>query len=258
MAEKDDAVDQLLDNGAFATRAEAERFLAETKNTPEPKMTKCWHCAQEIRLIDGEWIDCETHSDCDCRVQGKHVPAPKPSVTTDPWKAVDAHRAFILMTTERQAVYDLCAEVDAARVADRQQHRDALAVQAQEWVNWTPTPDNVNKLPDALRSYVHQLETECDPAGDTQARILAEDTCRAQEREIAILQQTLTAREQETKRIVKLGVIEFHPQDALRKRFYAVTNDLAAAGCIVDLWLMDIATVLREFGYEMTITFAYA
>lgn len=59
------------------------------------------------------------------------------------------------------------------------------------------------------------------------------------------------------KRTVQLGVIEFHSDRAnpgLRQRFHAVTEDLRAAGCIVDLWLMDIATVLSEFGYEMTIT----
>lgn len=57
-------------------------------------------------------------------------------------------------------------------------------------------------------------------------------------------------------RTVKLGVIEFHSPSfnpGLMERFYAVTKDLTAAGCIVDLWLMDIATVLSEFGYTMTI-----
>ena len=39
----------------------------------------------------------------------------------------------------------------------------------------------------------------------------------------------------------------------LIKRFYAVVNDLRESGSIVDLWLMDIATVLKEFGYEMKI-----
>jgi hypothetical protein len=58
-------------------------------------------------------------------------------------------------------------------------------------------------------------------------------------------------------RVVQLGVIEFHSErvnPGLIKRFYEVRDDLTAAGCIVDLWLMDIATVLKEFGYTMTIT----
>lgn len=58
------------------------------------------------------------------------------------------------------------------------------------------------------------------------------------------------------RRRVQLGVIEFHSDSfspGLRQRFFHVTDDLRAAGCIVDLWLMDIATVLKEFGYEMEV-----
>jgi hypothetical protein len=32
--------------------------------------------------------------------------------------------------------------------------------------DWLPTADNINSLPDALRLYIMQLETICDPAGD--------------------------------------------------------------------------------------------
>jgi hypothetical protein len=32
-------------------------------------------------------------------------------------------------------------------------------------VPWQPTPDNINALPEALRRYVHHLETLSDPAG---------------------------------------------------------------------------------------------
>jgi hypothetical protein len=49
-------------------------------------------------------------------------------------------------------------------------------------------------------------------------------------------------------------VIEFHSNAKLRERFYAVRDDLTAAGAIVDLWLMDIASVLKEHGYKMTVT----
>lgn len=57
-------------------------------------------------------------------------------------------------------------------------------------------------------------------------------------------------------RKVELGVIEFHSQSAnpgLTTRFYEVVKDLRDSASIVDLWLMDIATVLGEFGYEMGI-----
>jgi hypothetical protein len=44
--------------------------------------------------------------------------------------------------------------------------------------NFTPTSDQINALPDGIRSFIHDLETRCDPAGETQARILAEDAAR--------------------------------------------------------------------------------
>ena len=52
---------------------------------------------------------------------------------------------------------------------------------------------------------------------------------------------------------IELGVITFHPNAALRERFYAVVDDLCESGPIVDVWLMDIASVLREHGYIMEI-----
>src|SRR5271155_2049618 len=58
------------------------------------------------------------------------------------------------------------------------------------------------------------------------------------------------------KRLVKLGVIEFHSESynpGFVKRFFDVTKDLTDSASIADLWLMDIATVLKEFGYEMKI-----
>lgn len=52
------------------------------------------------------------------------------------------------------------------------------------------------------------------------------------------------------------GVITFHtPRNkALIEDFYASVKDLREAACIVDLWLMDIHSVLNKHGYEMTIT----
>jgi hypothetical protein len=37
---------------------------------------------------------------------------------------------------------------------------------------WTPTAENVNALPDPLRSYIHQLETRCDPSGELRELVL--------------------------------------------------------------------------------------
>lgn len=58
-------------------------------------------------------------------------------------------------------------------------------------------------------------------------------------------------------RTVELGVIEFHSSSfnpGLIQDFFRVVHDLRDAGCIVDLWLMDIATTLKKYGYEMKIT----
>ncbi len=58
------------------------------------------------------------------------------------------------------------------------------------------------------------------------------------------------------RRTVQLGVIEFHSDPALRQDFYMVTEDCRAAGQIVDVWLLDLSTILRRHGYEMRITTA--
>lgn len=33
-------------------------------------------------------------------------------------------------------------------------------------LQWSPSAENINALPDALRRYIHDLETACDPSGD--------------------------------------------------------------------------------------------
>ena len=55
-------------------------------------------------------------------------------------------------------------------------------------------------------------------------------------------------------RRLKFGVVELHSNPCLRRQFSEVTKDLTDAGCIVDLWIHDIAAVLEEHGYQMTIT----
>lgn len=54
---------------------------------------------------------------------------------------------------------------------------------------------------------------------------------------------------------IQLGVIEFHTSQnkALIDDFYHTVNDLRDASCIVDLWLMDIAAVLKKHGYKLTV-----
>ena len=56
---------------------------------------------------------------------------------------------------------------------------------------WTPTPENINALPDPLRKFIHDLETRCDPAGDVRSRVMAEDAVRSLERELDSLEREL-------------------------------------------------------------------
>ena len=47
-----------------------------------------------------------------------------------------------------------------------------------EFIEWTPTPENINALPEPIREYIHGLETICDPAGMVQEIALLRKTLR--------------------------------------------------------------------------------
>ena len=57
--------------------------------------------------------------------------------------------------------------------------------------DWVPTAENVNALPDALRSYIHDLHTRADPAGDVRELIITRDLSYALERQGAELRAAL-------------------------------------------------------------------
>jgi len=44
---------------------------------------------------------------------------------------------------------------------------------------WTPTPENINALPEPIRIYLHDLETICDPAGMVQEIALLKENIKA-------------------------------------------------------------------------------
>jgi len=48
--------------------------------------------------------------------------------------------------------------------------------------SWLPTSRNVNELPEAVRSYIHSLETVCDPAGMVRENVIMKDTIKSLER----------------------------------------------------------------------------
>lgn len=41
--------------------------------------------------------------------------------------------------------------------------------------DWKPTAENINALPDPLRRYIHNLETDADPAGTIRQNVLTRD-----------------------------------------------------------------------------------
>ena len=47
--------------------------------------------------------------------------------------------------------------------------------------DWLPTAENINALPDPIRRYIHDLETNADPAGMVQENIILKETCKALE-----------------------------------------------------------------------------
>jgi len=55
--------------------------------------------------------------------------------------------------------------------------------------NWKPTVDNINRLPDPLREYIYQLETDCDPAGTIRDNIFLKDCCIALQKMLMELKQ---------------------------------------------------------------------
>jgi hypothetical protein len=54
---------------------------------------------------------------------------------------------------------------------------------------WAPTAENINTLPAPIRDYIHQLETNADPAGIVRENTLAKDISRALCTEITSLRQ---------------------------------------------------------------------
>jgi len=51
----------------------------------------------------------------------------------------------------------------------------AIAQPVQPTPQWTPTPKNINALPDAVRQYIHALSANCDPAGMVAENTLLKD-----------------------------------------------------------------------------------
>ena len=56
------------------------------------------------------------------------------------------------------------------------------------WERWLPDPEHINALPQPIRVYVHDLETNADPAGMVAENVLLTDTVAALELRIRELE----------------------------------------------------------------------
>jgi len=90
----------------------------------------------------------------------------------------------------------------------------------EQWKAWVPDAAHINALPEALRRYVHDLATRCDPAGDIQTIAVLREQLGATEHE---LQQAEGERDELWRAIDKEGSIEDH------QTAYEIAQDGAAA-----------------------------
>lgn len=44
--------------------------------------------------------------------------------------------------------------------------------------DWLPTPENINALPEPVRKFIHDIETNVDPQGLVRENVLIKDTCK--------------------------------------------------------------------------------
>lgn len=66
----------------------------------------------------------------------------------------------------------------------------------QEPKEWLPTAENINVLPEPVRRYISELETNCDPAGTVRHLTILQDTVRALEASNRMLRDAARHQEQ--------------------------------------------------------------
>jgi hypothetical protein len=58
-------------------------------------------------------------------------------------------------------------------------------------LGWTPTAENINTLPNPVKQYIHDLETNADPAGTIQDLALLKDQTKQLDAMIARLKKVI-------------------------------------------------------------------
>ena len=131
-----------------------------------------------------------------------------------------------------------------------------LLCQAEERLrsltNFKPSADEINALPEGIRKYIHDLETRCDPAGDTAALILLKD--QLHQLQISTLMDDVPESEEElseaTKARIQKGIDNikegkfrrFHPDELFSDDEKLPGQSITferPAGIIIDVILLD-------------------
>jgi len=58
-------------------------------------------------------------------------------------------------------------------------NRAELEAAADRWKNWLPTAENINGLPEPIRKFIHDIETNADPAQTVRENTILKDTVAA-------------------------------------------------------------------------------
>lgn len=90
------------------------------------------------------------------------------------------------ITQLRASIQSLVANADQMAQAEKALQAKLHEAEAQvpRWDDWTPTAEAINALPEPLRRYIHDLETNCDPAGNIRELALARDTIKYLEAQV--------------------------------------------------------------------------
>jgi len=66
---------------------------------------------------------------------------------------------------------------------------DGGIVYANMKEDWKPTPDNINALPEPIRNYIHDLVSNCNPAGMVAENTLLRDQLKQMQKKIEELKK---------------------------------------------------------------------
>ena len=94
-------------------------------------------------------------------------------------KIVDKLRLMADDWHSRIGYNDACKTLSKAadEIAHLEEENARLREQiAQPMDGWLPTPENINALPEPLRKYIADLETNADPAGTVRENTIGKDT----------------------------------------------------------------------------------